>query len=366
MSFYSLIEQYRQFDFDRFFSRLTDRDIERILLKDRIDELDYLALLSERAELYLEPMAQKAHKQSVQYFGRVIQLYTPIYLANYCVNNCVYCGFRANNNLERKKLSLPEVEEEARIIAATGLKHVLILTGESRSKSPVSYIKDCTGVLQKFFSSITIEVYPLEEPEYAELITAGVDGLTIYQETYNEKLYRELHPSGPKRNYLYRLEAPERCCRAGIRSVNLGALLGLDKWRPETFFTGLHAWYIQKQYPEVDVAISLPRIRPQLGGFEPAHAVSDKNVVQCIVAFRLFMPRAGITISTRERPGFRDRLVQLGVTRMSAGSCTAVGGRTGNDDPGQFDISDQRNVEEMKKMIYSQGYQPVFKDWLQF
>ena len=367
MSFYQEYKRYESFDFENYFSRLTGTDIERILNKDRINEFDYLALLSESAEPYLEPMAQKAHRLTVQHFGRVMQLYTPIYLANYCVNSCVYCGFRVNNKLERKKLSLPEVEKEAAIIAATGLKHVIILTGESRKMSPVSYLLDCVEVLKKYFASISIEIYPLEEHEYAELIKAGVDALTIYQETYNEKLYLDLHPAGPKRNYLYRLEAPERACRAGIRSVNLGALLGLDHWRPETFLTGLHAHYLQKHYPEVDVAISLPRLRPHLGGFEPRCVVSDKNLVQYLLAFRLFMPRAGITISTRERAEFRDNLLRLGVTKMSAGSCTAVGGRaSGKEAIGQFDISDERGVEEMKEMIYHQGYQPVFKDWHQF
>jgi 2-iminoacetate synthase len=367
MSFYQEYKRYKGFDFERFFSRITDTDIEKILGKERIDEFDYLALLSERAEGYLEHMAQKAHRLTVQHFGRVIQLYTPIYLANYCVNHCVYCGFRAKNDLERRKLSLPEVEKEAQIITATGLKHVIILTGESRKESPVSYIKDCVEVLRKYFTSINIEIYPLEEPEYAQLINAGVDALTIYQETYNKELYLELHPAGPKRNYLYRLEAPERCCRAGIRSVNLGALLGLDNWRPEAFFTGLHANYIQKHHLEVEVAVSLPRIRPYLGGYEPRSVVSDKSLVQYILALRLFMPRAGITISTRERAEFRDNLIRLGVTKMSAGSCTAVGGRSnGNEAAGQFDISDERSVDEMKNMIYSQGYQPVFKDWQQF
>lgn len=367
MSFYQEYLQYKKFDYAGFFARINEADIERILAKERINEFDYLALLSETAEQYLEPMAQKAHRLTVQHFGRVIQLYTPIYLANYCVNACVYCGFRASNKLERKKLSLPEVEKEAALIAATGLKHVIILTGESRKMSPVSYIKDCVEVLKKYFASICIEVYPLKEHEYVELIQAGVDALTIYQETYNEDLYLELHPAGPKRNYLYRLEAPERACRAGIRSANLGALLGLEQWQSDAFLTGLHAHYLQKNYPGVDVAISLPRLRPHLGGYQPRCIISDKNLVQYMLAFRLFIPRAGITISTRERAEFRDNLLRLGVTKMSAGSCTAVGGRASDNEViGQFDISDQRGVEEMKKMVYAQGYQPVFKDWHQF
>ncbi|OAT81677.1 2-iminoacetate synthase ThiH [Desulfotomaculum copahuensis] len=365
MSFYEEVySSYKQFDCQRFFDRLTDPEIRRIIAKDRLTGLDYLALLSPRAENFLEEMALKAHRLTVQQFGRVIFLFTPLYVANYCVNHCLYCGFQAHNRLERKKLSPAEVEAEAGVIAASGLKHILILTGESRRESPVSYMQECVEVLKKYFTSISIEVYPLEEEEYAALIAAGVDGLTIYQETYNEEAYAELHPAGPKRNYRFRLDAPERGCRAGMRAVNLGALLGLHEWRSEAFFTGLHADYLQNKYPAVEVSISPPRMRPQLGGFQPRVDVSDKNLVQYILAFRLFMPRGGITVSTRERAELRDRLVKLGVTKMSAGSCTAVGGRTAADGAtGQFDISDERGVTEMTGMIYSQGYQPVFKDW---
>lgn len=364
MSFYEIYRQYRDFDFAGFFSSLTGADVLRVLGKDRLKPLDYLVLLSPAAEQYLEEMAQKAHRLTVQHFGRTILLYTPLYLSNYCVNRCIYCGFRAGNQLERRKLTLDEVEAEARVIAATGLKHILILTGESRKDSPVSYIKECVQVLKKYFTAICIEIYPLKEEEYAELIAAGVDGLTIYQEVYDEEVYARLHPPGPKRNYSFRLGAPERGCRAGMREINVGALLGLNDWRKEAFFTGLHADYLQSRFPEVEVSISPPRIRPQLGGFQPRVEVTDRNLVQYMVAFRLFMPRGGITISTRERAWLRDRLVRLGATRMSAGSCTAVGGRT-SDTPGtsQFEISDERDVAAIAQMLYQQGYQPVYKNW---
>jgi 2-iminoacetate synthase len=255
------------------------------------------------------------------------------------------------------------VKKEAEIIAATGLKHVLILTGESRQESPVSYIAECVRILTQYFTSISIEIYPLEESEYTELISAGVDGLTIYQEVYDTEIYAQMHPAGPKRNYRFRLEAPERACRAGMRTVNIGTLLGLNNWRKEAFFTGLHADYLQNRFPEIEISISPPRIRPHLGGFQPAFKVSDRNLVQYMVAFRLFMPRGGITISTRESSGLRDHLVKLGATKMSAGSCTAVGGRTEHDSTGQFEISDERSVAEMAGMLYSQRYQPVYKDW---
>ncbi|MCG9968131.1 2-iminoacetate synthase ThiH [Pelotomaculum terephthalicicum JT] len=363
MSFYLVRKKYDAFDFDGYFASVTDRDVERVLAKNRLTETDYLALLSPKAEGHLEKMAQKAHSLTVQHFGKVVLLYTPLYLANYCVNHCVYCGFRVHSGLDRKKLSLGEVDAEAKMIAATGLKHILVLTGESREKSPVKYIRECVEVLKKYFTSISIEIYPLEEQEYHELISAGVDGLTIYQEVYDENVYAEIHPAGPKRNYRYRLEAPERACRAGSRTVNVGALLGLHEWRAEAFFTGLHADYLQSVYPAVEVSISPPRIRPYPGEYQPFVTVTDKNLVQYVLAFRLFMPRSGITISTRESAELRERLVKLGATKMSAGSCTAVGGRSNSQSTGQFEIWDSRGVAEMADMLYSQGYQPVYKDW---
>jgi len=363
MSFYEEIQRYGAFNFEGFFARVVGVDIEKTITKNRLNERDYLALLSPAAENNLEEMARKAHRLTVQHFGRVILLYTPLYLSNYCVNHCVYCGFQVNNRIERKKLTPAEVRKEAEIIAATGLKHVLVLTGESRKDSPVSYIGECVDILKEYFTSISIEIYPLEEHEYAELISARVDGLTIYQEVYDEEIYAYMHPAGPKRNYRFRIEAPERACRAGMRTVNVGTLLGLNQWRTEAFFTGLHADYLQNKFPEVEVSISPPRMRPHLGGFQPRVEVSDKNLVQYMLAFRLFMPRGGITISTRERAELRDHLVNLGATKMSAGSCTAVGGRSEYYSTGQFEISDGRSVSEMAGMLYSQGYQPVYKDW---
>jgi len=363
VSFYEVLKEYKDFDFEEFFARVKPADVKRVLAKDRLDGRDYLVLLSPPAEAFLEEMAQKAHRLTVQHFGRTVLLYTPLYISDYCVNSCLYCGFKAENPIKRKKLSPEEVEAEARLIASTGLKHVLVLTGESRRHSPVSYIKECVEVLKKYFTSIGIEIYPLWEEEYAELVWAGVDGITIYQEVYDEEVYAQLHPAGPKRDFGFRLDAPERACRAGMRTANVGALLGLNDWRREAFFTGLHACYLQDAFPAVEVSISPPRLRPHLGSFEPRVRVTDKNLVQYILAFRLFMPRGGITISTRERPELRDRLVLLGATRMSAGSCTAVGGRVQKERTGQFDISDERGVAEVAAMLYSQGYQPVYKDW---
>ncbi|HOM02110.1 MAG TPA: 2-iminoacetate synthase ThiH [Acetivibrio sp.] len=365
MSFYERYMEYKNFDFEGFFDRVTDRDIINIINKDRrLSELEFLMLLSQKAAKYLEPMAQKAKKLTLQNFGKVILLYTPMYLANYCVNQCVYCGFNITNSIKRKKLTLEEVEKEARAISSTGLRHILILTGESRKESPVGYIKDCVKILRRYFRSIAIEVYPLYENEYAELVEEGVDGITIYQEVYDEEKYKALHLKGPKRNYIYRLDAPERACRASMRNVNIGALLGLHDWRTEAFYTGLHADYLQNNYTDVEISISLPRIRPHFGSFIPDCIVEDRDLVQIMLSYRLFMPRAGITISTRESEKLRNNLIGLGVTKMSAASSTQVGGHTLCDkSDGQFDINDRRGVEEMRQMIYSKGYQPVFKDW---
>lgn len=364
MSFYNKYLQFKDFNFGDFFGKVTEDDVQRVLNKDRLNELDFLMLLSEKGEKKLEAMAQKSKQLTQQHFGKVVFLYTPMYLANFCVNQCAYCGFNVSNGIARKKLTPEEVEQEAKSIAATGLRHILILTGESRKETPVAYIKECVEVLKRYFRSITIEIYPLGTEEYRELADAGVDGLTIYQEVYNEDIYGEIHLKGPKRDYRNRLDAPERACQATMRNVSIGALLGLDDWCKEVFFTGLHGDYLQNSYPDTEVGVSLPRMRPHVGAFQPKCNVSDRNLVQAMLALRLFMPRAGINISTRERAEFRDNLIGLGVTRMSAGSSTEVGGHTQEEKTeGQFDISDGRNVEEMKAMIYGKGYQPVFKDW---
>jgi 2-iminoacetate synthase len=364
----SFLDVMKRIDYDEISAAHETFDgnaVLRALGDGRLYERDFLALLSPAAEEHLETMAQKAHRLTIQYFGKTIQLYTPIYLANHCSNTCKYCGFGAQNHIPRTKLSLDELEREAQLIAETGLKHILILTGESRRESPVSYIEDCVKLLRNYFPSVSIEVYPLNEAEYAQLIAAGVDGLTVYQEVYHPEVYDELHPSGPKKNYPFRLEAPDRAGRTGMRTLNIGALFGLHDWRTEAFILGLHAVYLQNQYPGAEIGVSFPRLRPEVGGFEPRTVVTDKNLVQIITAFRLFLPRVGITISTRERSELRNHLMKLGVTKMSGGSSTKVGGRCKKEDPStaQFEISDRRSIEEMAHHIYRTGYQPVYKDW---
>jgi len=364
MSFYNEYLRYTATEIDAVLENTTADQVLQIVGKERLTVMDFLALLSPVAQEHLEIMAQKAHALTVRQFGRVIVLYTPMYLSDYCSNHCTYCGFNITNVFTRKQLTLEEVEREAEQIAASGLKHILILTGEAPKIASVSYMKDCVEILKKYFSSIAIEVYALETAEYEELVAAGVESMTIYQETYNTDIYDTLHVSGPKKDYRYRLDAPERACQAGMRAVNVGALLGLDNWRKDGFFTGLHANYLQNQYPHMEVSISLPRIRPTMGNCEPGVTVDDKNMVQMMTALRLFMPRAGITLSTRETSEFRNHAIKLGVTKMSAGVNTAVGGHIETqENSGQFAISDERNVAEMWKAILALGYQPVFKDW---
>jgi 2-iminoacetate synthase len=368
MSFYDIYCRYRDRKWDGDFAAVSEADVEQVLRREHLTFSDFLVLLSPAAERFLEPMAQQAQALTLRYFGRTIQLYAPLYVSDYCENSCLYCSFSAKNRRERRKLTLEEVDREAAFIAGTGLRHILVLTGESKKESPVGYLRDCVEVLKRHFSSIAIEVYPLAEEDYASLVAAGVDGLTLYQETYDEDLYRVLHPAGPKRNFRYRLEAPERGAAARMRQVNIGALLGLVDWRREILLVGLHARYLQDRFPEVEIGASVPRLRPFVGAFQGACCVSDQNIVQMILALRLFMPRLGIALSTREDARFRDCLVPLGITRMSAGSATSVGGYSdpagGEESLPQFEIADSRSVPEMMARLRERGYDPVLKDWI--
>ncbi|MBU2102067.1 MAG: 2-iminoacetate synthase ThiH [Candidatus Omnitrophota bacterium] len=368
MSYYKTYSHYKNINFEDFFRSVSLGGIEGALSKEALDTEDFISLLSPRAENYLEAIAQKAHQRSLQYFGKTIQLYTPLYLSNYCDNQCCYCGFNAHNAIERKKLSLAEVEEEAKCIASTGLRHILVLTGESRKESSPEYIRACIRVLKKYFVSISVEIYPLSEQEYRDLIAEGVDGLTLYQEVYDESVYCAMHPHGPKKDYCCRLDAPERGASAGMRNITIGALLGLHSWRKEIFYVGLHAKYLQDKFPDVDISVAIPRLQPHLGNFRGPTAVSDRNLVQIIVSLRLFLPRSGLTLSTRESPELRENLISVGITKMSAGSITRVGGHRidvqAPSGASQFEIQDTRTVDEIKAMIEKKGHQPVLKDWV--
>lgn len=369
MSYYDVYLKFKDLAFEKIFSDISSSDIEQAIKAQRLDENQFLALLSPAAENYLEDMAQAAHSLTVSHFGKTIQLYTPIYLSNYCENQCLYCGFNSKNDIPRKKLTIEEVKKEAVFIASTGLGHILVLTGDSREKSSLEYVLECVRVLKEYFSSISIEIYALSENEYAQMVEEGADGLTLYQETYNEIIYAKMHQAGPKRDYFFRLDAPERAAKTGMRNVNIGVLLGLDDWRKEAFFMGLHAKYLRDKFSDVEISASIPRLRPYTGEFQLSSKISNKNIAQIITALRIFLPRLGISVSTRESPMLRENLLPLGVTRISAGSSTCVGGHIAGPgdelNPPQFEISDTRNVEEIKAMLLEKGYQPVLKDWMQ-
>lgn len=365
LSFYHTLQEYHDFDFKDFFSQVQALDILRALEKEKLSPFDFLVLLSPKAMPHLETMAQRAHQLTVQYFGRTIQLFIPLYISNHCTNECSYCGFNRRHDVERRKLSLAQIEAEAEAIAATGMQHILLLTGEARHITPLSYLEDAVQLLKTYFASVSIEMFPMQTEEYRRLRLAGVDGLTLYQEVYNRQRYGMLHIAGKKTDYRYRLEAPERGARAGFRMVNIGPLVGLGDVRQEVFFCGLHAKYLEDRYLQTEISLSLPRFNPAEGNYQPEYEADDATYVQFITALRCFLPRTGITVSTRETAFFRDHLIPLGATRFSAGSCTSVGGYAASQagDTPQFEITDQRSVDQVVQAIVARGYQPIYKDW---
>lgn len=366
-SFYSIIENYKNFDFDNYFQNVTRESVLRSINSRNIDDMDILNLLSPRAEEVLEEMAQRARANSLKYFGRTVLLYTPLYISNYCVNKCVYCGYNVTNTIPRRKLTLEEVELEGKAISEEGFKHLLVLTGESEYHTPVDYIADSIKILKKYFPSLGIEVYPMSVDGYKEVVQAGVDSLTIYQETYDEDKYKEVHLSGPKKNFKNRLDAPERGAIAGMRSIGIGALLGLSNWRRDAFFTALHGLYLVKKYPHIELSYAPPRIRPCSGGLDEVQGVSDKNLLQVILTYKLTYPQGGINISTRESNEIRKNLIPIGISRISASVSTGVGGRVVKEEgTEQFNINDESSVDDVKALLKECGYQPIFKDWERF
>jgi 2-iminoacetate synthase len=364
MTFFDEINQYDREEILEQIMAKTPADVESALHTDRLGLDDYQALISPAGEAYLEPMAVRAHEITKQRFGNNILMYVPIYLSNECTNGCVYCGFNACNKINRKTLRMEEIEEDARALNQNGFRHVLLLTGEAPTRVGNDYLVEAVQRIKHLFGSISIEVYPMGTDGYKQMVEAGVDGLTIYQETYDPVLYEKLHPFGRKRDYRWRLETPERAGEAGLRKIGIGALLGLGNFYSETFFTGLHALFLARRYWRTQVTVSFPRIRPADGGFAPLYQVSDKQMVQGICAIRLLIPDAGLVLSTRESARFRDNLIPLGITQMSAGSCTAPGGYAHEDkSTGQFSIDDDRSPAEISRMIRAKGYEAVWKDW---
>lgn len=330
-----------------------------------ISPSQFMQLLSPAATSLLEEIAQTAHGLTLRYFGQAVNIFTPLYISDICQNQCRYCGFNAKNSQKRRHLSPQEAELEACAIADKGFQHILILTGDAKKISSPAYIAEVVQRIKPRFASIGIEIYSLSQEEYGQLVAAGVDSMTMFQETYNPELYDWLHPAGPKKDYHYRLEAPARAAAAGMHSIGIGALLGLDQFEYDAFATGLHAFWLQRNFPAVDISVSIPRICPHEGNFEIEHGVDDIHLVQYVAALRCFLPRAGITCSSRESAYMRDHLIPIGITRVSAGVSTAVGGRATEDlhNPGQFEISDARSLEQMISDLSKNGYQAVLKDW---
>ena len=345
----------------------TSEDVRKVLFQENIGIDGLKVLLSPAAQPYLEDMALRAKQETAKHFGNTVCMFTPLYIANYCENYCVYCGFNCSNKINRGKLSMSEIESEFRAIAETGLREILLLTGESKTASPVSYIADAVRLAKKYFSTIGIEVYPLNVDEYAAIKEAGADFVSVYQETYDPKRYEEVHLRGHKRVFPYRFNSQERAILGGMRGVSFGSLLGLGDFRKDAFSAGLHAYFIQQKYPWTEISFSLPRLRPFINnaGNNP-NDVHETQLLQVMLAYRIFMPFAGITISTRERSGFRDNVVGLCATKISAGVKVGIGGHGDNEQKGdeQFEISDSRSVDEVRKSLIERGLQPVFTDYV--
>lgn len=364
MSFYEVIKQYPYEYVHDLIYNADENGIKNVLYKEKLSEKDLACLLSPKAEKYLEDMAEIAHNITVERFGKTIRLYAPVYLSNYCTNSCVYCGFNRKNNIVRVALTLDEIKKEAEIVASTGIKNIILVTGDNMKKFSFDMLYKSVELCAKYFPFISIEVPSLTLDEYKSLHSAGADGLTMFQETYIEHLYPSFHPAGPKADYLYRLETPERAALAGMRSIGLGALLGLTDYRIDTFYMCLHAKYLSKKYWRSHISSSFPRIRHAAGGYEMKYPVSDRNLLQLIFAYRMFLHDAGINISTREPAELRDKLIFLGATIMSAGSKTEPGGYSlAQKEAAQFSIEDGRSVETFCSRVRELGFDPVFKDW---
>ncbi|MCL2030100.1 MAG: 2-iminoacetate synthase ThiH [Oscillospiraceae bacterium] len=344
----------------------TAADVRNALGRDTLTFYDYGALLSPAAEPFLEETARRARAETRRQFGTSVSLFTPLYIANYCDNLCAYCGFQRDNPIARARLTPEEIEAELRAIAQTGLREILLLTGESRRHSDPGYIGAAVRLAKRYFSAVGLEIYPLNTDEYARLRQDGADFVSVYQETYDEELYEKVHVSGPKRAFSYRFHAQERAVLGGMRGVSFGALLGLGDFRRDAFAAGLHAFFFQQKYPRAEISFSVPRIRAYANNAALGpRDVGERQLLQVMLAYRLFMPFAAITISTRERPGFRDHAVGLAATRISAGVSVGVGGH-GAEQKGeaQFEISDGRSVAHIHEMLLSRGLQPVYTDYI--
>ena len=393
----SFVEQFNRLPIESLCQKAkqaSESDVFATLAKNSLNLTDLANLLSPNAANQLECLAKRSNKITQQRFGRVIRLFAPLYLSNECINNCVYCGFSRDNPILRVTLSVNEVVNEAQALILQGFRNILLVAGEHPKFVSSSYMSDCITALRTKVPSISLEVGPMEKKEYIPLVNSGAEGLVVYQETYNREVYANMHTSGPKKNFDWRLETPERGHDAGFRRLGIGALFGLSDWRYETICLAAHAKYLLRRCWKSQLTISLPRIRPCAGEFQPLSDFNDRALVQTICALRLFLPDVGIVLSTREPASLRDKLIPLGITNMSAGSHTEPGGYTGagnnnlhyterghikegitnksesttkNDHSTnatrQFDIADERNPQTVAKIIANLGYEPVWKDW---
>lgn len=358
-----VVSRMKAYDYNKY----TADDVKRALEAEYLSTEDFGALLSPAAEPFLEQMARRATIETGKHFGSSVCLFTPLYIANYCENYCIYCGFNCHNKIRRAKLDYDGIRREMEAIAKTGMEEILILTGESRKMSDVEYIGKACEIAHEYFKNVGIEVYPMNTDEYAYLHKCGADYVTVFQETYNSDKYETLHLAGHKRIFPYRLNAQERAIRGGMRGVAFAALLGLDDFRKDAYAVGTHAYLIQRKYPHAEISFSCPRLRPIINNdkINPKD-VHERQLLQVMCAYRIFMPFAGLTISTRERAGFRDNVVGMCATKISAGVSTGIGSHTEEESKGdnQFEISDDRSLDEVCDAIRAKGLQPVLNDYV--
>ena len=356
------------------YTKYTAKDVRAALDHDTVTIDDFKALLSPAAEPFLEEMAQKASIETAKHFGNTVYIFTPLYIANYCENYCVYCGFNCYNHIHRMKLDMEQMEKEMKVIADSGMEEILILTGESRAKSDVKYIGEACKLARKYFRLVGIEIYPVNTDEYRYLHECGVDYVTVFQETYDTKKYETLHLMGNKRIWPYRFDTQERALRGGMRGVAFSALLGLSDFHKDALASALHLYFLQRKYPHAEMSLSCPRLRPIINNdkINPLD-VHEKQLCQILCAYRLFLPYAGITVSSRESASFRNGIVKIAATKISAGVSTGIGdheskytGRKASEDEGdeQFEIEDSRSLDRMFGDISGEGLQPVLNDYL--
>jgi len=361
-------DRWRELDWDDITLRINSKtaaDVERALSARKITRDDLMALLSPAASGFLEPLAQKAQLLTRQRFGNTVSFYVPLYLSNLCANDCTYCGFSMSNKLKRKTLDEQEIERECEAIRKLGFEHLLLVTGEHQTKVGMDYFRQHIPAIRRQFSSLQMEVQPLDEHEYAELKTLGLDGVMVYQETYHQAVYAQHHLRGNKQDFFWRLETPDRLGRAGIDKIGLGALIGLsDSWRTDCFMVAEHLLWLQQKYWQSRYSISFPRLRPCAGGVEPASVMTESQLVQVICAFRLLAPDVELSLSTRESPWFRNHMIPLAINNVSAFSKTQPGGYADNHpELEQFAPHDGRTPAEVAMALTQSGLQPVWKDW---